>query len=442
MLSLLIYFSQFQVVQMDNVLDDEEENNNQQLSGNKRSSSTNNAPNFRDIVSKRLKTSAIAKFLNSNFVMFESKVPVIVKMDEYGMSNDDLVFRDIQSTESRYAIRDRGQLKQRLTQQQNALGGSSAGIMADVASEGNTEGGVGMNSQKKAGAVSITNAAGQSLSIPVPKSNPTKLIAVEERVQFTCDFKEFNLSGRLDFKAMRALIQKVSPVRLLVLRGSENDCDQVVKFAETMNIQAFSPRNRRSVAFEVFTERLKLQIPRTLIPTNLQIVRPAGGVVTSGGLSSANASSGAADGASNCTICVLRGDVSISEAGGSSMNQEGSRIVKYLGNKETGAKKADGEDEDETTDEDSELGVTGLLPKDDVPIGVVSLGEVTMGQLKQLLEGANIKTDFKLTTAGGILVCADQVIIRKDNNNFSIEGPPVKAFFEARRVLYNQFAFL
>jgi cleavage and polyadenylation specificity factor subunit 2 len=425
--------AEFQVVQLDNELEDEEET---QVSGMKRSASTA-VPNFRDIVSKRLRTSAIAKFLNSSFVMFESKIPVIVKMDEYGMSNDDLVFRDIQSTESRYAIRDRGHLKQRLTQ--NALAGGLSSTQGETNAD---EGDDSAQNIKRPNALSLLNATGQSMMLPPTKSNPTKLIAIEERVQFTCEFKEFNLSGRLDFKAMRALIQKVSPVRLLVVRGSDSDCDQLVKFTESVSIQAFSPRNRRSVVFDVFTERLKLQIPRTLIPTNLQIVRPAG-IASSGigsnAMSSLSAAGGTGDAAAHCTICVLRGEVSISETGG--VGQEGSRIVKYLGSKDKG-KIANEPSEDETTDEDADNVVTGLLPKDDIPIGVVSLGEVTMGQLKQLLEAAAIKTEFKLTVAGGILVCADQVIIRKDNNNFSIEGPPVKAFFEARRILYNQFAFL
>lgn len=438
-----LYFSsvqfQFQVVQMDSV---EEEDEN--LSGNKRPNSSTAAPNFRDIVSKRLRTSAISKYLNSSFVMFESKLPVIVKMDEYGMSNDDLVFRDIQSTESRYAIRDRSHVKQRLAHQQ---GGNSAGDDAAGDHHGDGHGAAGQGGNRDNHSTSLVNSAGQAgqvLALPPPKSNPTKLIAIDERIQFTCEFKEFGLGGRLDFKAMRALVQKVAPVRLLVVRGSDSDCDELVKFAESSHIEAYAPKNRRSVAFEVFTERLKLQIPRTLVPANLQVVRPAG-ITTGSTLTSSSTSAGSAsDTTAHCTICVLKGEVSITEVGGTSVNQEGSRIVKYLGAKDASSKK--GTNADETTDEDNDddeaKAVTGLLPTDEATVGVVSLGEVTLGQLKQLLDSANIKTEFNLAKSGGCLVCAEQVIIRKDNNNFSIEGPPVRAFFEARRVLYSQFAFL
>lgn len=424
---------------MDTALNEGDEEEDNKLSGSKRSMNTAAAPNFREIVSKRLRVSAISKYLNSNFVMFESKLPVIVKMDEYGMSNDDLVFRDIQSTESRYAIRDRAHIKQRLTHQQSAQSGGEG----DAGNAENTSGNALF--RESSNSLSMVNSAGQLMTIPQPKANPSKVIAVEERVQFTCDFKEFNLSGRLDLKAMRALIQKVAPVRLLVLRGSETDCDELTKLATTSNIEAFAPKNRRSVAFEVFTERLKLQIPRTLVPTNLQVVRPAGNVgsTTSSALAAAvNAASGTGDNA-NCTICVLRGEVSVTEVGGSSVNQEGSRVIKYLGTKE-GSKQRDNTDEGVTDEDEDENnnGVSGVLPKEESSVRVVSLGEVTLGQLKQLLESANVRTEFKLTKSGGCLVCADQVIIRKDNNNFSIEGPPVKAFFEARRVLYNQFAFL
>lgn len=49
---------------------------------------------------KRMKSNVIAKFLEPNFAMFES-TEEIYKVDDYGRSNDDLRFRDIQSMETR-----------------------------------------------------------------------------------------------------------------------------------------------------------------------------------------------------------------------------------------------------------------------------------------------------------------------------------------------------
>lgn len=502
--------AEFQVGSLESVLDEDDEAD-MMLVGGKRSFSAAtagsgggagagadmaaaNAANFTEVVAKKLRTSAIAKYLNSSFAMFESQLPVVLKQDEYGMSNDDLVFRDIQATESRFALREprtgaiAGGARGRLAQQTGAGLPSGEGVESstDGAVRGGGTQGNGAMTQRALSAVSSSSA----LVVPPIQNNPHKLVAVTEKVQFTCDFKEFNLAGRLDFKAMKALLQKVAPVRLLVLRGSEADCDRLVNHAKTMHqhssqsqflsIDAFAPRNRRSVAFEVFTERLKLQIPRTLVPTHVQVVRAvgasllmssgvgvggdAGGLGSGGGAVGAGAGSSLDTGSSSyCTVCVLEGEVSAVDTTAST--QDGTRLIKYLGTSassdsakggsttaatgETGV--TDNED-DEGEEGDiwngsgggskipAQTSVPAVLPQDEeASLGVVSMGEVTLTQLKQLLESAGIKTEFR---AGGILICAEQVVIRKDNNNFSIEGPPVKAFFEARRVLYNQFAFL
>lgn len=43
----------------------------------------------------------------------------------------------------------------------------------------------------------------------------------------------------------------------------------------------------------------------------------------------------------------------------------------------------------------------------------------------------------------GMLICREQVVIRKEgHNDFVIEGPPVPAYFEARSLLYQQFGFV
>jgi hypothetical protein len=50
---------------------------------------------------KKLKSSVISKLLEPSFVMFESK-EAPYSVDDFGISNDDLQFRDIQSMESRW----------------------------------------------------------------------------------------------------------------------------------------------------------------------------------------------------------------------------------------------------------------------------------------------------------------------------------------------------
>ncbi len=50
------------------------------------------------------------------------------------------------------------------------------------------------------------------------------------------------------------------------------------------------------------------------------------------------------------------------------------------------------------------------------------------------IEGSGLRT---------ILICEKQVIIRKErDNDFIIEGPPVPAYWAARKIIYSHFAFL
>jgi hypothetical protein len=76
-------------------------------------------------------------------------------------------------------------------------------------------------------------------------------------------------------------------------------------------------------------------------------------------------------------------------------------------------------------------------------IGVVSVGEVTLNSLRQLIEASGTPVEYRIDSLGALLVCGDQVIVRKENlGDFAIEGPPVRAFYEARKALYQQFAFV
>ena len=93
----------------------------------------------------------------------------------------------------------------------------------------------------------------------------------------------------------------------------------------------------------------------------------------------------------------------------------------------------------------------------------ISVGEITLNTLKTHLETLNYNIDFKLTPKGAVLICDNQVIIRKNDdvsrepsrtnvtaggggdvitNDFVLEGPPVKVYWEIKKILYNKFAFI
>lgn len=282
-----------------------------------------------------------------------------------------------------------------------------------------------------AGAAAVGSSASSNSSaeeavddIPAvdPSAVPTKLVATSLRVQFTCEFKELNLSGRADFKAIKTVISKVTPTRLLILRGNDADCSSLLTYAKTNGIEGFAPRNRSTVAFEVHSEKLRVQIPQSLMPSSMRAVRLFS--------SAANA---LVD--TKCSVTAIAGLLEESK----SLAQEGTRLVKYQG-----------EQENEHMDEENANALLEVpttrgqkLNLRDGSIGVVSVGEVTLNSLSQLIGASGTSVEFRIDSQGAVLVCGEQVLIRKEtSSDFAIEGPPVPAFYEARKALYQQFAFV
>lgn len=254
---------------------------------------------------------------------------------------------------------------------------------------------------------------------------PSKLVSTTMRVQFTCEFKELNLSGRADLKAIKTLVTKVTPTRLLVLRGDDADCNAMLNYAKANGIEGFAPRNRSTVSFEVRSEKLKMQIPQSLLPASMKPVKVFS--------TSANALVDA-----KCSVTALAGLLEESKA----IQQEGTRLIKYQGSADDAAEGEVGNGGNQEADQ-------GLAVRDqsvaltDSCIGVVSVGEVTLNSLRQLIEAAGTSVEFRIDAQGAVLVCGDQVLIRKENlSDFAIEGPPVPAFYAARTALYQQFAFV
>jgi len=262
---------------------------------------------------------------------------------------------------------------------------------------------------------------------------------------------------------MKMLLSRISPLRVLVVRGLPQDCQSLVTYLREgssgggsgrLNIQAFAPANRRSIGFPVYTERLQLQIPRNLIPVDVKQVKLIGSNnsnanATGGGTAEGGPMSGAGGSSSGtvATVCLLAGSV-ISAASSSSSSssssisanglhgQESARLLKFLGPQIRAHTPSDEYDSD--LEEDN-----GPLRIVDPTVGVISMGEITLNNLKQYLETSmGIPTEFRIGVTGGVLVCDSQIFIRKDGNQFSMEGPPINRFYEVRKALYQQFAFI
>lgn len=400
---------------------------------------------------------AIWSVLQPNLQVFERKEDVQT-MDEYGLSIDDLRFQDIQSTEVRHErlVRDR-------------VGTMAAAGGVNGAQSASAGGASRSSDRKEANGLSKGHSATSQQLI---ESVPYKTKSVTERVQFTCGFLESSpgIAGRLDLKAFKALLARITPARLFVLRGSEKDCDTLIQLAQQSGMEAYAPRNRRSATLSVHTERLRVQIPQSLLPrqyAKLQRLQLTGSsiasaVMTGGAAAAVAAASVGAGGLSGeCGVFLLQG--SVSSLGANISGQEGMRLIKYQGEAAVSAQNVldvNAEEGRENNKEENgqlegsntavENGTSGgadplssvIAEEGRQDVGAISLGEVTLNQLKQQLEAQGLKVDFNIGSQGGALVCNDQVVVRKENNDVVIEGPPVKAYFDTRRVVYQQFAFL
>ncbi len=407
----------------------EEDNDSDQEPDTPASASTD-ASSSRAPVRKRGKSAVVSRFAEPNVVMFETEERALW-VDDFGACNEDLVFRDISSIDTKWCA--------------PTTHHCSAAIdhLCFVCRQPKDKAGEPISRPI------VPIAPVVVAPVPVEKVStveeiPWKLVPAKLRVQFTCEFRELNLSARADLKAIKTLTTKVSPTRLVVLRGAAADCEAVLDFAKAAGIEAHAPANNVCVSFQVLSEKLKVQIPQNLLPGSMKALRVFSA-----------ASAGLSD--TKCSVTTLGGQVLEAR---SSAGQEGTRLVKYQGAAAETTELAVGSAQslhvvEGDEDNSAEMAVDGapavaaadsldeVFTVRDTNIGVVSVGEVTLSSLRQLIETTGTAVEFRLSGVGGILVCDGQVVISKDaNNEFVLEGPPVPAFYVARKALYQQFAFV
>eukprot|EP01038_Epipyxis_sp_PR26KG_P014055 gene14055-18853_t len=440
---------------------------------------------------KKAKTTAsnrIAKFLEPNFRMFESH-DIMAKMDDYGVSNDDLKFQDIASTDNKWQ-QEKGDNSQMNKNDFNKPNQSSNNKPANHNFSGEDDmvenGLIGMD--------------GNNLNDEI---NPTKTISSLIRMQFTCEFIEFNLSGTTDFKAFKTITSKIAPSRVLVLHANDNDCDEIIdymkraneKSSERAQIECYALYNNTTLTFQIYSKKLSLYIPFNLLPLRNGNINNKSSV-TSNVMQSIQtynqATSSLVD--TKCSVCALHGTFSnlnkiesnssvvMIRYNGPNQKEE----INNISNVDNDNKTDDNdnaivvEEEDEIEDDDDEKADEG---KDDLAedqsskqelqnkltvnqnqmkstcnnsfdeqqlivqdgnFGVISVGEVTLDKVKYLIESYGVSVEFDIGAGGGVaMICGGQVVVRKGGDNeFVIEGPPVDAFYVTRKALYQVFAFV
>ena len=275
---------------------------------------------------------------------------------------------------------------------------------------------------------------------------PFKIVSHDAKVQFTCDFKIVLMNSRADIRAIKTVVSKLTPARVVVLRGKTNDCEAVINAItnSSQNVDVSAPENNQSISFEVRTDRVNLMIPSMLLPTSMKEIKASASVDEGSSMNNSlmlstikgQAVETASSGLEGVRKVKLTKTVAVDEPETSTdYVEEGLENEEDIPN-EFGFRATEKEDPDADIAIQNDNGIT------------LSVGEVGLNSLKSAIIDAGIKVESITTTSkdgevSTILVCDKQVIIRKENDNdFMIEGPPVPAYWKTRTILYSHFAFL
>eukprot|EP00605_Chrysophyceae_sp_TOSAG23-4_P000169 GSChrysophyteH1.ASY1.ANO1.193.1 assembled CDS len=358
---------------------------------------------------RRGQASRIAKFAQPLFPLFET-VEHVLPSDEYGQAIFDLQLRLDEAPQG--------------TASTTALTAASAAVAA-------------------AAAAAASNKAAAEAAEAEAESLPFKIMSSRVKVQFTCDFRSVPLGGRADLRAVKAIMTKLQPARVLVLRGSATDCEAVKNSVSSIGTltssSTYAPANDEFVEFSVRTDRVNLVIPSSMLPASEKKLKNenTGSVVLSAvrGMAQevARSTSGAGAGVRRIRLTTTSADTA-----------------------ETALKsrsEGEGDDTEAATDEwgfgnlEEDGLAGGLLPESGDSVAV-SLGEVSFNALFSALKAAGINTESMTASStdgvvGTVLVCDKQVMVsRSGTNDFLVEGPPVSTYWAVRKVIYDHFAFL
>lgn len=367
---------------------------------------------------------------------------------------------------------------------------------------------------------------------------PTKVITAALKVQFTCSILEIPAAGRSDLKLAKFLLTKIAPARVVVLRGSATDCDSLISHAKAMlRAEAHSPFNGDVLRFKIPVDRVRLQIPPSLMPRML-VVRGISGITsleTECALASIVGSVVEVVTRDSSGLRTLRLQpatkgkytVKLSQIGNVLVDQAiPETIIMSSGDAVHNVHKTVATDEDrllmaaqgqvasltigdamiginggsadviETTDAscsavddflNSMFGgaLSGVPVEGGMSLGLfgseaafctsnfiddssndtiemeedeeyvqplttnimISVGEMTLPAIKGLIEVKSLPVELRLSSTGAVLICDGQVIIRKvgttdGSNEIVIEGPPVRAFWEAKKAVHDRVAFV
>ena len=297
-------------------------------------------------------------------------------------------------------------------------------------------------------------------------NKPSKIVTKNIRMQFTCLFREFNLGGRIDTKGIKTILTSLRAKRVVVLRGKGYECDSIAACAVSLGSVGYAPNNNETISFEERVERIRVELPQKYLSNGMGVV-----MLDDKKLSGSGGSGSGSGYKGSCFISSIRGKVGETVSSGVS----GYRVVRLMDKEEViedavqsiavsdnladnSEVEVEVEEVEGGVEDMTEMNYDSALNKNDdgilnvsddfvvnseLKVGAISNGEVQLNRLKQMLEKNGVSVEYRLSSTGGTLVCGNQVLLKKEQeNDFVIEGPPTALYYRVRQILYSRFAFI
>ncbi|KAK0084884.1 hypothetical protein PV326_006112, partial [Microctonus aethiopoides] len=223
---------------------------------------------------------------------------------------------------------------------------------------------------------------------------PTKCIQVTRTINVNASIMYIDFEGRSDGESLRKILAQLRPRRVVLVRGSKNDCEVLAQQAQSVGARVFILEQGETLDATMETHIYQVRLTDSLL-SGLNFVRARGGYE------------------------VAWVDAIIAE------REQVCRDAVIDSNNE---------------DPEEKILTLEPLPLNEVPEHqAIFINELKLSDFKQILNKNNIPSEL---SDGALWCCNDTTVIRRQAGKIVIEGCLSEEYYKIRELLYEQFAII
>ncbi|KAK0182676.1 hypothetical protein PV327_000789 [Microctonus hyperodae] len=223
---------------------------------------------------------------------------------------------------------------------------------------------------------------------------PTKCIQVTRTINVNASIMYIDFEGRSDGESLRKILAQLRPRRVVLVRGSKNDCEVLAQQAQSVGARVFILEQGETLDATTETHIYQVRLTDSLV-SGLNFVRARGGYEV------AWVDSTIVEREQVCRDAVI-----------------------------------------DSNNEDTADKILTLEPLtlNEVPgHQTIHINELKLSDFKQILNKNNIPSEF---SDGVLWCCNDTTVIRRQAGKIVIEGCYSEEYYKIRELLYEQFAIV